>query len=192
MKNKECMNCGSTKFHQVENGWKCDYCGTLYLTPKKDTVPKPSIPPPDPKKKSTRLVLGIVFASFFFSIVLLTYFNSVDKTSYKPIKPVPNSSLKKSFPSNWTQNIYDSVKVATEYYDADNEKYTFEGGSNYEELEKLVGTPDTVTSWEKSDYGMPPRSMATWNKTKNRDYAGTRITVTYENKTKMITDKNYH
>lgn len=39
MKNKECINCGSTKFHQVENDWKCDYCGTLYLTPKKNTVP---------------------------------------------------------------------------------------------------------------------------------------------------------
>ena len=31
MKSKECMNCGSTHFHKVEQGWKCDYCGTIYL-----------------------------------------------------------------------------------------------------------------------------------------------------------------
>lgn len=35
MKNKECMNCGSTQFHQVKNGWKCEYCGTIYLNTKK-------------------------------------------------------------------------------------------------------------------------------------------------------------
>lgn len=197
MKSKECMNCGSTKFHKVENGWKCDYCGTLYLKPKKKTEPQQNIQQPDPKKKRTRLLLGVVLASIFVLGISLTYinyrFNSADTTSYEPIRPgSANSSTKKEFPGEWTQAIYSSVKVATENYDADNEKYTFEGGSSYEELEKLVGTPDTVTSWEKEDYGMPPRSMATWNKTKDGEYTGHSVTVTYEKKTKMITDKSHY
>lgn len=194
MKNKECMNCGSTKFHQVENGWKCDYCGTLYLNPQKETQTNKSSGQPAPSKKRKRVMISLVIAILFI-IGPLSYLsvksNNANTTSYEPIKPGTNNSATKDYPGEWTQEIYDSIKVATEKYDADSEKYSFEGGSSYEELEKLVGKPDTVTSWEKENYGMPPRAMAPWNKNKDGDYAGNSISITYEKKTMMITDKNH-
>lgn len=190
------MNCGSTQFHKVENGWKCDYCGTLYLNPKKKNLPKQNKQQNLPKKRS-RILIGVILATMFILISSLSYinyrFNKADTSTYEPLKPgTENSSTKKEFPSKWTQSIYNSVKVATEHYNEDTKKYTFKDGSSYEELEKLVGTPDTVTSWEKEDYGMPPRSTARWTKNLKGDYAGTSITVTYETKTKMITDKDQY
>lgn len=195
MKSKECMNCGSTKFHKVENGWKCDYCGTLYLTPKKKTEPQQNIPQPEPKKKRTRLLLAIVLASIFVLGLSLTYinyrFNVEDTTTYEPIKTgTANSSVKKDFPGGWTQDIYDSIKVATEHYDRNSETYSYTSGSSYEELEKLVGSPDSVTTWEKEEYGMPPRSMATWDKKKNGERAEISIQIRYDKENKMIIDKD--
>ncbi|WP_438856749.1 hypothetical protein [Enterococcus sp. AZ007] len=196
MKNKECINCGSTKFHQVENDWKCDYCGTLYLTPKKNTVPPSNKEQSGTQKNRRRLLLGMVLAVIFFAAplgYLKVKLTRAVKTSYEPIKPgTVSSSAENAFPGEWTQSVYESVKVATKNYDDDNESYSFTGGSSYEELEKLVGVPDTVISWEKENYGMPPRAMATWNRTKDGDYMPHSVTVTYEKKSKMITDKDHH
>ncbi|QZO09180.1 hypothetical protein K5P74_01320 [Enterococcus raffinosus] len=197
MKSKECMNCGSTKFHQVENGWKCDYCGTLYLKQRKKTPEKPIQEPSNPQKKKTKILIWSVLSTIFVLIdplsFLVTKINDTRTPTYEPIKPnAENSGEKTEFPGEWTSSIYDSVKVATENYDADNEKYSFTGGSSYEELEKLVGPPDTVTSWEKEDYGMPPRAMATWNKLKNGEYTSHSITIHYDKKTMMITDKDHY
>ncbi|MGM0165325.1 hypothetical protein IGI39_000267 [Enterococcus sp. AZ135] len=196
MKNKECMNCGSTKFHQVENGWKCDYCGTLYLNPQKNTTTPQSPKTPERQQKNIRVILGGVLAVIFILAGPLGYLSSkitnTNTATYKPIKPgTVSSSEENEFPGEWTQSIYESVKVATENYDADSEKYSFTGGSSYEELEKLVGPPDTITSWEKEDYGMPPRAMATWNKTKDGKYTPHAVTIHYEKKTLMITDKDH-
>lgn len=151
------MNCGSTKFHQVENGWKCDYCGTLYLKQRKKTPEKPIQEPSNPQKKKTKILIWSVLSTIFVLMgplsFLVTKINDTRTPTYEPIKPnATNSGEKTEFPGEWTSSIYDSVKVATENYDADNEKYSFTGGSSYEELEKLVGPPDTVTSWEKEDY----------------------------------------
>lgn len=186
------MNCGSTKFHQVDNGWKCDYCGTLYLKPEENTAAPKNPKKPELQKKKTRVVLGIILAAIFILTPLSYLTAKINNTpTYQPIKPgTANSSAEKEFPGEWTQSIYESIKVATENYDADSEKYSFTGGSSYEELEKLVGPPDTVTSWEKEDHGMPPRAMATWNKTKDGKYTQNGITIHYEKKTLMITDKD--
>ena len=175
MKSKECMNCGSTKFHQVENGWKCDYCGTLYLKQRKKTPEKPIQEPSNPQKKKTKILIWSVLSTIFVLIGPLSFLVTKINDTRTP-----------------TSSIYDSVKVATENYDADNEKYSFTGGSSYEELEKLVGPPDTVTSWEKEDYGMPPRAMATWNKLKNGEYTSHSITIHYDKETMMITDKDHY
>ena len=186
------MNCGSTKFHHVENGWKCDYCGTLFLNPKKTTTLSQKEVHSSTKRKKRSIVIAVTFSILLVLFVLLAYLNyrSNDLPVPPPKTNTLNSSGKNKFPGRWTQEIYDSVKAATQYYDDDTEKYSFENGSNYEELEKLVGTPDTVTSWEKEDYGMPPRAMATWNKDKNGERISHSITITYEKKHKMITDKS--
>lgn len=193
MKNKECMNCGSTEFHQIENGWKCDYCGTLYLNQKKFVKEQPPSNFNRQKNLKVRILrsaaipLLALFIGFF-------YFKANEKPAYKPTSAVTTQSnvTKKDFPAKWTQEIYDGVVVATKHYDADNEKYSFENGSSYEELEKLVGKPDTVTSWEKEKYGMPARATATWNRSKDGEYAENTVTITYNKNTLMITDKNYY
>ncbi|MBO0411118.1 hypothetical protein JZO81_08620 [Enterococcus hulanensis] len=197
MKSKECMNCGSTKFNKVENGWKCDYCGTLYLNPKKETATteKNTSEQSGLQKKKTRILIGVVLAIIFVLVGPLGYLTvslNNTNTAYEPIEPGTVDSSEEEFPGEWNQSIYESIKVATENYDDNNEKYSFTGGSSYEELEKLVGTPDTVTSWEKETHGRSPRSMATWNKTKNGDFTSHSITVTYDKETKMITDKDHH
>ncbi|MEI5994326.1 hypothetical protein [Candidatus Enterococcus mansonii] len=46
-------------------------------------------------------------------------------------------------------------------------------------------------SWEKEDYGMPPRVQATWEKAVDGERAGSSIEVTYNKKTLMIIDKKY-
>lgn len=189
MKTKECTNCGSTQFHRVKDGWKCDYCGTLYVTPKKTS------PVETPKKKKSVFSINAAIPIIIMLVGLVGYSlvnSSKSEVSYKPIEQGNNQIGKEEFPGDWTQDIYDSVKVATQNYDADTEKYSFENGSSYEELEKLVGKPDTVTSWEKENYGMPPRSMATWNKDSNGDYMSHSVTVTYEKNTRMITDKSHY
>lgn len=189
MKTKECTNCGSTQFHHVKEGWKCDYCGTLYVTPKQ---PRPA---EIPKKKKAIFSINAAIPIIIMLVGLVGYSvvnSSKSEVSYKPIEPGNNQTAKEEFPGDWTQEIYDSVKVATQNYDADNEKYSFENGSSYEELEKLVGKPDTVTSWEKENYGMPPRSMATWNKDSNGNYMSHSVTVTYEKNTRIITDKSHY
>lgn len=196
MKTKECTNCGSTQFHQVKDGWKCDYCGTLYVNTKKNSKTNQAADLAAPKKKKARFSISVAIPIIVMLVGLLSYsIISSNKSGppYQPIEPgIENSAAKEEFPGDWTQDIYDSVKVATKIYDADNEKYSFENGSSYEELEKLVGKPDTVTSWEKEDYGMPPRSMATWNKDSNGDYLSHSVTVTYEKPTGMITDKSHY
>lgn len=151
MKSKECMNCGSTHFHKVEQGWKCDYCGTIYLKPqKKDLSQKVRQQTALPKKSPKNKVLALSFAILLIiGSVIFMFSNTV---SYEPIDTQPGTSKpKEAFPGEWTSEIYDSIKVATEHYDADNEKYSFKGGASYEELEKLVGPPDRVTSWEREN-----------------------------------------
>ncbi|MEO1772096.1 hypothetical protein JZO67_004078 [Enterococcus sp. 665A] len=197
MKNKECMNCGSTQFHQVKNGWKCEYCGTIYLNTKKKSTVSQVDELPTVKKKKNLIHVSAAIPIIIMLVGLLSYSvfssNTESVIPYQPIEPgVEDPSTKGEFPEAWTQNIYDSVKVATENYDADSEKYSFENGSSYEELERLVGKPDTVTSWEKESYGMPPRSMATWSKTSDGDYEPHSVTVTYDKETLMITDKSHY
>lgn len=195
MKNKECVNCGSTKFHPVENGWKCDYCGTLYLNQEKKTVKKQQNTQSIIPKKRSRLIIGIVLASLFILVgpIGALVFKTTSTSSYEPIEQGKTaSSDKKDYPGEWNQSIYSGIKVATQHYDQDTEKYSFEGGADYKELEKLVGPPDRVTTWEKNDYGMPPRSEATWNKTKDGDYAGATVSITYEKNTLRITDKRHY
>lgn len=194
MRNRECVNCGSTEFHQVENGWKCDYCGTLYLDPE-NTATKQKRSPRTPQQHKKRRITGLVAVVFILLGLSLNYLvfksDSGDTVSYEPLDPeLTDSSTPKKFPGKWTQSIYKSVEAATEHYHDDTEKYTFEGGSSYEELEKLVGKPDTVISWEKEDYGMPPRTQATWDKTSDGEYTGNSISVTYEKNTMMIIDKD--
>lgn len=197
MRNRECVNCGSTEFHQVENGWKCDYCGTLYLDSETIT-PQQKQPLYQPHQHKKRRINGLVAVVIIWVGLSLSYFifksdtsDSGDAVSYEPLDPeMTDSSTPKNFPGKWTQSIYESVKVATEHYHDDTEKYTFEGGSSYEELEKLVGKPDTVISWEKEDYGMPPRTQATWDKTSDGGYTENSISVTYEKNTMMIVDKD--
>ncbi|MGX7205899.1 hypothetical protein [Enterococcus pingfangensis] len=197
MRNRECVNCGSTEFHQVENGWKCDYCGTLYLDPE-NTATKQKRSPRTPQQHKKRRITGLVAVVFILIGLSLNYLvfksdksDSGEAISYEPLGPeLTDSSTPKKFPGKWTQSIYKSVKAATEHYHDDTEKYTFEGGSSYEELEKLVGKPDTVISWEKEDYGMPPRTQATWDKTSDGEYTGNSISVTYEKNTMMIIDKD--
>ena len=197
MINKECMNCGSTQFHQVENGWQCDYCGTLYIEQKKKQPPEPIHHQSTFLKQKSRLAIGVILALGFISLGPLNYFiskadNNEPAVSYEPIEiDSPDSTTATKLPGKWTQDIYDSVKVATEVYDADNEKYSFTGGSNYKELEKLVGKPDTLISWEKEEHGMPPRVLATWENTEDGEYVDHSISVTYEKKTQRITDKDY-
>lgn len=190
MKSKECMNCGSTHFHKVEQGWKCDYCGTIYLKPQKQAVSQRTQQyTTTPKKPSRKKILALSFAILLIIGAVIFILSST--TSYEPIDTQPaNSQSKGAFPGEWTSEIYNSIKVATEHYDADSEKYSFEGGASYEELEKLVGPPDRVTSWEKEKYGMPPRSTATWDQTKDGEYANGSVTITYDKQTKMITDKS--
>lgn len=190
MKSKECMNCGSTHFHKVEQGWKCDYCGTVYLKPQKGSSPQQSQNPDTySKKRPRKMIIAISFVILL--IIGSVIFILSSTTSYEPIDTQPvNSQSKGAFPGEWTSEIYNSIKVATEHYDADSEKYSFEGGASYEELEKLVGPPDRVTSWEKEKYGMPPRSTATWDQTKDGEYANGSVTITYDKQTKMITDKS--
>lgn len=192
MKNKECMNCGSKTFHQVENGWKCDYCGTVYLNPKKPSSKRPSVDVSPHKKNKSRIIVGVVFPIMALLLGLIFFKgNESPKQPYSPTSPAASQSKPENgFPGGWTQELYEGVVVATKNYDADNEKYSFENGSNFEELEKQVGKPDTVTSWEKEDYGMPPRASATWNKSKAGEYSGHSITITYNKNTGMITDKN--
>ncbi|MGX7183281.1 hypothetical protein [Enterococcus pallens] len=196
MKTKECTNCGSTQFHQVKDGWKCEYCGTLYLNPKKNREIHQADEPTVNKKKKILPPIFTIIPIIIMLVGLLGYSmvqTNKRATNYKPIEPgIEKPSDKVEFPGNWTQDIYNSIKVATQIYNGDTEKYSFENGSSYEELEKLVGKPDTVTSWEKESYGMPPRSMATWNKNSDGDHMPHSVTVTYEKDTLMITDKNHY
>ncbi len=197
MKTKECMNCGSTQFHQVKDGWKCEYCGTLYLNEKKTRKTTQVEAPPITQKKRNvshnRAAIPIVIMLMGLLSYTLIKISNESATAYTPNEPViEKNSAKAEFPGGWTQEIYDSVKVATKNYDADTGEYSFENGANYEEVEKLVGKPETVTSWEKGSYGMPARSMATWNKTSEGEYAPQSVTITYENDTMMITDKNHY
>ena len=163
----------------------------LFKTKKEDTRKTNSRAVQSPKEKDENS--DLVGSFDYFCLNWSAQFFGTRTPTYEPIKPnAANSGEKTEFPGEWTSSIYDSVKVATENYDADNEKYSFTGGSSYEELEKLVGPPDTVTSWEKEDYGMPPRAMATWNKLKNGEYTSHSITIHYDKETMMITDKDHY
>lgn len=190
MKSKECKNCGSTKFHKVEQNWKCEYCGTLYLDPQKESVPRQNPNPNLHSKKRSLIIFSVLPIIILFVIGFVTS-SSTNNNSNEPIDVLPSTSRSDDgFPGKWTKEIYEEIRIATELYDADSEKYSFKGGASYEELEKLVGPPDRVTSWEKEKYGMPPRSTATWDQTKDGEYANASVTITYDKQTKMITDKS--
>lgn len=200
MKNRECINCGSTQFHQIKNGWKCDYCGTLYLNEEKNQKQNTSDSfPSSQRTKKKKSYVYLMMISIFFLLISTLYFSFMPTRShtssdlnYQSINPATTSSIwNNNLPGKWTKELYDSVVVATEIYNADSEKYSFDGGSNYQELEKIVGKPDTVMSWEKEDYGMPPRVQATWEKAIDGERAGSSIEVTYNKKTLMIIDKKY-
>lgn len=198
------MNCGSTQFHQVKNGWQCDYCGTLYLDEKKERTSErekfsfqllPSKLSKERKKKRVFISLFVllIFASLLLYLPIKNTQSSMSgntKITYPPLIPGKiGSSENINMPANWTKELYDSIVVATSHYNEDNEKYFYDGGSSYTELEKIVGKPDTVISFEKEDYGTPPRVIATWEKTTRGDRAGETIDVTYDKKTLMIIDK---
>lgn len=197
MKNRECVNCGSKNFHSVKNGWKCDYCSTLYVNEKKWNKAKETPVQLPTKKKRQKILIGLTLSAVFLLILPLVYLSYTlklddnDVTIYEP-NDSDTDSVVTIFPGEWTEEIYTEILVATEYYDASKETYSYEFGSNYEELEKLVGSPEKVTSWEDSDSGMPDKSSATWSTDKNGEYSGGTIVITYEKKTNQIIDKEHY
>ncbi|WP_246601604.1 hypothetical protein [Enterococcus alishanensis] len=194
MKNKECMNCGSTNFHRITNGCKCDYCGTFYPDFESSRQEKPSIDYTNRKniKPNIIIMISITLSVIMLLIVFLVLKSNEESTPQSISTDITQLKANDKFPGKWTKGIYENVVVATKYYDANNEKYSFENGASYEELEKLVGKPDSVTTWEEEDYGMPPRATATWNKNKDNEYAGNSVTITYNKNTLMITDKSHY
>lgn len=87
MKNKECMNCGSKTFHQVGNGWKCDYCGTVYLNPKKPSSKRPPVDVSPHKKNKSRIIVGLFFPLRHYYSVL--YFSKEMNRRNNLIRQLP-------------------------------------------------------------------------------------------------------
>lgn len=128
---------------------------------KKPSSKRPPVDVSPHKKNKSLIIVGVVFPIMALLLGLIFFKgNESPKQPYSPTSPAASQSKPEDgFPGGWTQELYEGVVVATKNYDADNEKYSFENGSNFEELEKQVGKPDTVTSWEKEDYGMPPEPV---------------------------------
>lgn len=198
MKPQICENCGSTEFHETTNGWKCDYCKTVYIAekakPKIDTVLTLS------KVKWGKLILAVFLVSLTIFIGKI-FIRSISSETAEPSKPAEatytlwtSDSEEKdiSSVSGWSQSVFDAIQVATEEYNEKTEKYSYTNGGNYADLEKIVGKPTSRVTWEQEEYGHPAKVIAEWQNNESGEYAGMTVTVTYNKKTLMIIDKDVY
>ncbi|GAB2026964.1 hypothetical protein [Lactovum odontotermitis] len=207
MKDFVCKNCGSSSFHKVGNDYVCDYCKTVYVSDTKYVKPKELVVPlnkaektakqPKAKKKKR---LG---CSVFVVIVVLwgayQMFGNSDNpgsTNYEEANSAADSGDSYSYEegtiddvAGWSKEIYKKVVIATENYNDESGEFTYTGGMSYDELLKTVGNPSSTTSYSAKEYS-PARTDADWDLDKNGDYASANVSVTYDNKTRMIISKN--
>lgn len=204
---KECENCGSHSFHKNKNHMCCDYCQTIYII--KEKSEKNSYRQTYKSYKQKNVIFFSIIICLTLTLTLTVFLGFINKKSYVKNSRTNNtvSQLQKKLENtdgteyssqlydisvlkSWTQPIYEDLTVATKNYDEESEKYEYVNGSNFEELIKKVGQPDSTSTSHDISYGMPVRVTATWNKDVRGGYASVTITITYIESNKMIIDKN--
>lgn len=132
-------------------------------------------------KAVAALVLGVL------SIVIATWANAAVFNAAKTAVYTAQEEQKKNT-SKWTQDIYDSIKVADSKFSADYSTMEYSGGTLYSDIELKVGKPTSTTSLGVSG---EESVTASWT---SLDFSGDgkslSITVSYDKGSGQITAKN--
>jgi hypothetical protein len=219
MKNLICKSCGSNSFHKEGNNYVCDYCKSVYLDESKSEkiVIRETAPLKPVKKKSHGCLFLIVLILLGMAASpIIKHFNGTNTSSTfstdKPTKKLKNvkyaevnlEKVTNQSPAadtyeigggsiddvaGWSKKLYSQVVVATENLDDESQQYSYTGGMSYDDLVKIVGKPTSTTSYSASSAN-PARTMAYWNEDVDARYANADVTITYDDKTRMVINKS--
>jgi len=184
MKELICNSCGSKEFYKTPKKMTCKYCKSVLLLNKEKTeyVQKTG-------KNRVAMVVALLSVAIAvpFAAGVIGYL--MDDNTQISADEMGSFGLENiDAIENWSTQLYESIIIATRHTEwTDGQTIvTYEGGSLIEDIEYIVGRPESTSSWE---FEGVREVTATWRTDWQKDYSIS-VSITYIEDTGMIIRKD--
>jgi hypothetical protein len=189
-----CVNCGGSKFSKSLEKYTCEYCGSEFdlsddkLNKENQDTKVQGYQTTSRKKKLPKwqFLIGVPFICLgWFILYSASFYNSSNSISNNTDNYAHAMEHIEEVGDGWTQELYESIQVATKNYSGDSSRVTYSDGTLYDELSKQISNPKSTDSYTYDD---ATTITVDWSSPYEMDCT-VFITIEYDEETNMVTRK---